>query len=166
MVTCLQFANYTVAAAGVESEWAGRFALPDDMQTVAVGGSSTTRFLAVGWVVWVYISSAGVVVVGVGGVVVGMVGRREGVPWSTGFVEVDLAARFEARNVRKEGGDGLAEMRELGRAEVVRKTVNSSFGVARELRRRMIRVVAVSEDEGRGGGEYELFAFKEGPMRE
>ncbi|KAK4041495.1 hypothetical protein C8A01DRAFT_14761 [Parachaetomium inaequale] len=161
MVTCLQFANYSVPA-GLK-EWEGRFALPDDMQTTAVRGRSTTRFLALGWVVWVYIASAGVVVVGVGGVILGMVVRREGIPGSSGFVEVDLAARFQ--DTRGDGeGDGLRAMRELGRVGELRTAVSSSFGVARELRRRRIRVVSVSAADGRQGAStgYELFAFREG----
>ena len=169
MVTCLQFANYSVPAAGLGHDaFGGRFALPVDMETVAVRGVSTTRLLAVGWVVWLYLASAGVVVVGVGGVVLAMVMRREGLPGSTGFVEVDLAARFQSLGaLRGEEGDGLAVMREVGRARAVRTAVSSSFGVAKELRRRRIRVVSVSAAEGRGDGEnelrgYKLFAFREG----
>jgi hypothetical protein len=165
MVTCLQFANYSVPA-GLEG-LEGRFALPDDMQTTAVRGTSTTRFLALGWVVWVYIASAGVVVVGVGAVILGMVVRRERIPGSSGFVEVDLAARFQ--DTRGDGdGDGLKAMRELGRAGELRAAVSSSFGVARELRRRRIRVVSVSAADGQQGGStgYELFAFREGLQTE
>ena len=175
MVTCLQFANYSVPPdlareLGIE----GRFALPGDMQTVASRGVSTTRLLAVGWVVWVYIASAGVVVVAVGGVILGMVVRREGIPASTGFVEVDLAARFQlgegGENISRDGdggGDGLRAMRELGRARGRKAAVSSSLGVARELRRRRIRVVAVAAEEGRNGGSgrskaYVGFAFREG----
>lgn len=171
MVTCLQFANYSVPAE-LEAQLAGRFALPADMRTEAVRGASTTRFLAVGWVVWVYIASAAAVVVGVGAVVVGMVVRREAVPSSTGFVEVDLAARFQDTREAGDGdggwgGDGLAVIRQLGRAREVSTAVTSSFGVARELRRRRIRVVSVSDGERRGGvgsdgvKQYELFAFQE-----
>ncbi|KAH6855437.1 hypothetical protein B0I37DRAFT_442283 [Chaetomium sp. MPI-CAGE-AT-0009] len=181
VVTCLQYANYSVPASrGGPGEavtgWEGRFALPDDMRTTAVRGRSTTRFLALRWVVWLYIASAGVVVVGVGAVIGAMVVRREGVPGSSGFVEVDLAARFDSRggagagaegesNGNRDGdGDGLKVMRELGRAREGRMAVSSSFGVARELRRRRIRVVAVSAVDGGQGGttEHGRFAFREG----
>ena len=174
MVTCLQFANYTIPTemarlAGME----GRFALPDDMQTFATRGRSTTRFLARGWVVWVYVASVGVVVVGVGAVIVGMVVRKEGIPGSTGFVEVDLAGRFRMGGVTCRGSEdgegnwhGLRAMRELGRARDTRMAVSSSFGVARELRKRRIRLVAVPEgerdgDSGQSRG-YGVFAFREG----
>ncbi|KAK4117948.1 hypothetical protein N657DRAFT_638388 [Parathielavia appendiculata] len=69
MVTCLQLANYSVptaaAAAGVvvvdldELGLEGRLALLDDMQTVAVRDRSTTRFLALRWLVWAYICRGG-----------------------------------------------------------------------------------------------------------
>ena len=183
VVTCLQYANYSVPASRGGGEgltgWEGRFALPDDMRTTAVRGRSTTRLLALRWVVWVYIASAGVVVVGFGGVIWGMVVRREGVPGSSGFVEVDLAARFQFKGGVGEGegevdgggedggdvdGDGLKVMRELGRAKGRRTAISSSFGVARELRKRRIRVVATSPAaSGQGGAAgYESFAFREG----
>jgi hypothetical protein len=171
MVTCLQFANYSVPA-GFEEVFGTRFALPDDMRTVAVRGRSTTRLLALGWVVWVYIASAAVVVLGVGGVVVWMVVRREGIPGSSGFVEVDLAARFRdgdaaaaARGGDEDGdgdGDGLRVIRDLGRSRELRTAVtSSSFRVARELRRRRIRVVSVANGQRRTAG-YETFTFREG----
>ncbi|KAK4157408.1 hypothetical protein C8A00DRAFT_11739 [Chaetomidium leptoderma] len=174
MVTCLQFANYSVQAAdagfrgdtpqvpGLE----GRFALPDDMQTTAVRGRSTTRLLALGWVVWVFIASAGGVVVALGGVILGMVMRQERIPGSAGFVEVDLAARFH-QNIEGDGdgdGDGLRVIKELGKKLLSRDSsvaVSSSFGVARELRRRRVRVMAVLGSERRGEG-HEVFAFREG----
>jgi hypothetical protein len=169
MVTCLQFANYSVPA-GFAEAFGTRFALPDDMRTVAVRGRSTTRLLALGWVVWVYFASAGVVVVGVGGVVVWMVVRREGIPASSGFVEVDLAARFRdddavaaaIRGADDGDGDGLRVIRDLGRARELRTAVtSSSFRVARELRRRKIRVVSVVGGQRRAAG-YETFTFREG----
>jgi hypothetical protein len=154
MVTCLQFANYSVTPEMVrQMGLEGRFALPDDMQTYAVRGRSTTRFLALGWVVWVYIASAGIAVIGVGGVILGMLLRREGVPGSSGFVEVDLAARFQDR-------DGLRVMRELGRTKELSTAVVSSFGVARELRRRRVRVVPVSASSHCP----DLFAFRKGSL--
>jgi hypothetical protein len=155
MVTCLQFANYSVTPEMVkELKLEGRFALPDDMRTFAVRGRSTTRFLALGWVVWVYIASAAVVVIGVGGVILGMLVWREGVPGSSGFVEVDLAARFQ--NAESDG-DGPRVLRELGWAKELSTAVVSSYGVARELRRRRIRVVSVS---GSSPG-HELYALRE-----
>jgi hypothetical protein len=55
-------------------------------------------------------------------------------------------------------------MRELGRAKGRRTAISSSFGVARELRRRRIRVVAASPAGGGQGGAagYDSFEFREG----
>ncbi|KXX80305.1 hypothetical protein MMYC01_203358 [Madurella mycetomatis] len=164
MVSCLQFANYS-SPAGL----GGMFSLPDDMQTVAVRGRSRTRFLAVGWVVWVYIASAAVMVVAVGAMILGMAIRKQGILASTGFVEIDLAARFQQfREDRSDYGDGLAAMRELGKAKELQAALTSSFGVARELRRRKIRVVSVGNsevyhpDEPERPRNFAMFAFQEG----
>ncbi|KAL1841738.1 hypothetical protein VTJ49DRAFT_6652 [Mycothermus thermophilus] len=177
MATCQHFANYTVARVpGLE----GTFSLPDDMQTVAVSGKSTTRLLGVGWVVWSYIGATAVVVVIAGGLVINMLMRQEPIPESSGFVEVDLAARFgvdssapTSRTVplsstaAVDSGDALRVIREMGRPKELRAAVSSSFRVAKELRRRKIRIVSVpnsssSEDRLARSPRQRAFAFREG----
>ncbi|KAK4247639.1 hypothetical protein C7999DRAFT_14351 [Corynascus novoguineensis] len=169
MVTCLQFANYTLtptelAVASSLFGWdANRFAMPDDMRTVAVRGRSTTRLLALGWVVWAYVVSAATVMLAAGGLILAMLLRREGIPGSSGLVEVDLAARFQGTAGDTVATDGLTVIRELGRRKGLRTAVSSSFGVARELKRRKIRVVSVatSHDGEAGPSRGKLFEFRE-----
>jgi len=192
MVTCLQFANYTLtptelAVASSLFGWdANRFAMPDDMRTVAVRGRSTTRLLALGWVVWAWVASAATVMLAAGGLILSMLLRREGIPGSSGLVEVDLAARFQGAGgasttrtdtscmthdgeIHEDGqrdtvaADGLTVIRELGRRKGLRTAVSSSFGVARELKRRKIRVVSVttSHDGEAGPSRGKSFEFRE-----
>jgi len=163
MVTCLQYANYSVTpelARVLGKE--GRFSLPSVMQTFASRGVSTTRFLGVRWVVWVYIASVAGVLVVIGAMIVGMALREDGIPASTGFVEVDLAARFQGRGDDGQLGgfeDGLDGLRELKSAKAVKLAAPTSFNVARELKRRRIRVMPVA---GQGGkARSGVFTFRE-----
>jgi hypothetical protein len=176
MATSQHFANYTV---GRVKGFEGMYSLPDDMQTVAIAGQSTTRLLALDWVVWSYITATAVVIVIAGGLVMNMLMREEPIPESSGFVEVDLAARFgvdepapsraigSSSTTAADSGDALRVIRELGRPRELRAAVSSSFRVAKELRRREIRVVAVptpsgSEDRLAGSPDKKSYAFREG----
>ncbi|KAL2269322.1 hypothetical protein VTJ83DRAFT_1506 [Remersonia thermophila] len=184
MAACQHFANYTVAnLSGIK----GAFPLPDDMQTVAVSGNSTTRLLGLDWVVWTYIAATAAVVMIAGGLVMNMLTREEPIPESSGFVEVDLAARFGADSPTLSGSgpgraappsspstaavagdDALRAIRELAQPRASPGPVlsSSTFRIAKELRRRKIRIISVpsSSSEGRlaGSSRHRAFAFREG----
>lgn len=89
MVTCVQFANYSVPA-GIT----GIFVLPEDMQTTAAGGESTQRFAGQVWTVWAFIAIAGLFMAMVGGVLLWMLLQRQSLPKSSGVAEIDIVTRI------------------------------------------------------------------------
>ena len=162
MVTCLVFANYSMP-----DGTRGVFELPVDMQTTAATGESTSRFMGVGWVVWLYIGMGGLSLAGVGGVLgwvfwVNMGGRKyaegsssEGevrgkgrIPASTGFPELDIAGRLG--DDERSGGVHVLDATNPGGSEVsLREFVEredwqgknaSIWTVAKGLRKRRLRL--------------------------
>ena len=130
MVTCTQFANYTLPA-GIR----GVFVLPEDMQTTAMSGESTQRFAGQVWTVWVFIASAALVTAAVGGVFLWMVLQREPLPNSSGVHEMDIVMR-----AGKGGGKhGLETLGEFARDKNLDD--KSCWRLVRSFRRNRLKTV-------------------------
>jgi hypothetical protein len=130
MVTCTQFANYSLPAG-----FKGVFVLPEDMQTIAVGGESTQRFAGQTWTVLAFITIAGLFIATIGGVFLWMLLQRESLPNSSGVPEVDIVTRIGE-------GDEFRGSVTLGEFVHNENLDNCSpWQLAKSLRRRNIRVV-------------------------
>jgi hypothetical protein len=155
MVTCVEFVNQSMI-----HTLPGAFTLPDDMQTTAARGESMTRFLAQEWVVWIYIAALAFFVFGAGAIILHMVVRREEIPISTGFPEIDIAARLSQHEGRE---DGMVTLQELARGDDWQKSSSSSYAMAGHLRRRNIKVLSKGDGIDR---RHEVFALENSKRRD
>jgi hypothetical protein len=96
-IAATQLANYTIADIPGAIDVIGSFPLPDDMATMAVGGSSSQRLSIQAWTGWAFIAADAIVLLVLLAGIFSILRQRMPLPDSTGLAEIDTL--IEAGNI-------------------------------------------------------------------